>query len=90
MHTVASTPSAGCAALCVRILGGHPPLDRVHAGKSLCTCDVCVLTAAWGVAVCVLIVSFARVYRVGVGLVSLSLHCFLHFSSAWLIVVLIP
>ena len=44
MLTVASARSAGCGALCVQVLGGHPYVDRVHAGKSLCTCDVCALT----------------------------------------------
>ena len=31
------TPSAGCDALCVKVLGGHPPGGRVRAGASLCT-----------------------------------------------------
>ena len=44
MLTVASTPSAGCDALCVQALCGHPPVDRVHAGASPCTCDVCAMT----------------------------------------------
>ena len=44
MLTVASTPSAGCDALCVQVLGGHPPIDLVHADESLCTCDMRVLT----------------------------------------------
>ena len=44
MLTVASTPSAGCDSLCVRVLGGHPPVDRVRVGASLCTCDMCALT----------------------------------------------
>ena len=29
--TIASTPSVGCDALCVRVLGGHTPVDRVQA-----------------------------------------------------------
>ena len=29
------TPSAGCDALCVQVLGGHPPVDRVHVAASL-------------------------------------------------------
>ena len=33
---VASTPSTGCDALCVQVLGGHPPSDRVRAAASLC------------------------------------------------------
>ena len=45
---VASTPSTGFDALCVQVLGSHPPDDRVHAAASLCMCDVSVrcLTAA--------------------------------------------
>ena len=38
---VVSTPSAGCAALCVQVLGGHPPVDLVRVGASLC------LRATW-------------------------------------------
>ena len=41
---VASTPSTGCDALCVQVLGGHPPGDRVRAAASLCTGDVYALT----------------------------------------------
>ena len=41
--TAASTPSADCDALCVHGLGGHPPVERVHVGASLCTCDMCAL-----------------------------------------------
>ena len=41
---VASTPSTGCDALFVQVLGGHPPVDRVHVAAFLCTCDVCALT----------------------------------------------
>ena len=44
MLDVASTPLAGCDALCVQVLGDHPPVKRVHAGESLCTCDVRALT----------------------------------------------
>ena len=44
MLTVASTPSARCDALCVQVLGGHPPGHRVYVGASLCTCDMCALT----------------------------------------------
>ena len=32
-------PSAGCDALCVQVLGGHPLVYRVHLGASLYTCD---------------------------------------------------
>ena len=68
MLTVASTPSPGCDAQCVQVVGGHAPVDQVHAGEALCSCDVCArmrwLDAGWGVAMCRIIVSFARVYHV--------------------------
>ena len=32
--TGASTLSAGCDALFVQVLDGHPPVDRVHVGAS--------------------------------------------------------
>ena len=44
MLTVAPTPWAGWDALCVEVVGGHPPVDRLHVGASLCTCDMCALT----------------------------------------------
>ena len=44
MLTVAPTPSTGCDSLCVQVLGGRPPVDRVHAAASLFACDVCALT----------------------------------------------
>ena len=64
---VASSPSTSCDALCVQSLGGHPPVDRVHAAASLCTCDLCVCVDLMrGVAICRIIVSFVGVYRVAV------------------------
>ena len=65
MLTAASSPSAGCGAVCVQVLGGRPPVDQVHVAASLCVCDMCVdlLEAAWGVALCRLVVSCTRVYR---------------------------
>ena len=57
-------------------------------------CYVCfdLLDAAWGLAVCMIIVSLTWVCRDGIwfGLVSLGLHCFLQLPSAELIVVLVP
>ena len=52
----------------MQVLGGWPPDIRVHAGALLymyCICTTCV--SAWGVAVCEIILSFARVCLVGVG-----------------------
>ena len=48
-----------------------------------------LLDAAWGVAMRRISVSF-RVYQVEVHLVALGLHCLLRFSSAVLVVVLVP
>ena len=52
---LASTSSAGCDALCVHVLGGRPPDDRVHVGASPHTCDMCELTylTRLGVYLCV-------------------------------------
>ena len=44
LHLVAATPSAGHDGLCLQVLGSRPSDDRVHAGASLYTCDMCVLT----------------------------------------------
>ena len=64
MLTIAHTPPAGCDALCVQVPGVHPPVDELHVGAPLCTCYMCVLTslhAAWGVAMCRIVVYSARV-----------------------------
>ena len=68
----------------MQVLGGHPPGDRVRAAASLCTtvvCGPCVrgLDAAWVVAIFRIILSFARVCRVGV--------CFGFVRSALLLAV---
>ena len=44
MHHIGSMRSAGCDFLWVQVLSGRPPDDRVHAGASLYTCAMLVLT----------------------------------------------
>ena len=64
VHHVASTPSAGCAGLCVQVLGGRPHDDRVHTGRNpVYVKHVCVhlIDVAWGLPVCRMIVSFTMV-----------------------------
>ena len=58
----------------------HSPGDRVRAGASLCTCDVCALTylmrlGVYTIGMCGILEYFTRVYRVGVwfGLVRFAL-----------------
>ena len=79
MLTVASTPSAGCEALCVQVLRGRPPDDRVHVAASPYTCDIFALTylTRLGVYLCVGVLCLLQgCIALGFGLVSLGLHCF--------------
>ena len=84
MLVVASTPLTGCDALCVQVLGGHPPVDRVRAAAS-CVCETCVRSpdAAWGVAICsniCLVLGFVALEN---GLVLLGTHCFVRLARAF-------
>ena len=79
--------STGFDGLCLQVLGGWPPDDRVHAGASLFMQNVCVglLDAAKAFS-CVYdyCVYLTRFIVLEFGLVSTGLHCFLWMTSAGL------
>ena len=92
MLTAVPTPLAGRDAQCVQVLGGHPRVDRVHVGASLCTCDMCAFTflTRLGVQLCVGLSCLLQGCIAEFGLVWSGWHCFLRLSCVELVIVWNP
>ena len=79
MHNIAFTPSAGCDRVGVQVLCGRPPDVGVHAGASLYTRVMCVVTLLMRFAVWLWVGSLCLLHTFNVmtfGLISLGPHCF--------------